>query len=176
MTPGRRAEDESLFWYASRLIKGEQVLLNIRIIAMFYALAFSIWGGSLIFFPDARAYENPVFNGIFTAAIPQVWGAAFWTVACFMIATAVTARAIMYLIAVSLASGFLAGWTIGVIMQWLITDAALTGGALALFIMAFTGLGSTVASKRTLEYRRDIYERTPDGVVVPLIEADRRTG
>lgn len=153
------------------------MLLNIRIIAVCYAAAFGVWGGSLIFFPDAAAYRNPVFNGIFTAAIPQVWGAAFWAVACFMIATAITARAVMYLIAVGLASGFLAGWAIGVVMQWLLVDeAVLTGGALALFIMAFTGLGSTVASKRTLEYRRDIYERTADGVVVPLVEADRRSG
>lgn len=177
MNAGRREEDESILSYGHRLVSGELVMLHIRIVAVIYGVAYAIWGGSLIFSPDAIAYTNPVFRGIFTAAEPEVWGLAFWLASCAMFATAVSARAIVYLIAVALAAGVLAGWSIGVVAQWVIDDEAiLTGGAFALYIMAFTGLGATVTSKRTIEHEVSIMERTPDGKVVPLVEADRRVG
>lgn len=175
MTPGRRAADDSLLVFGRRIVAGEAIVREIRVIALIYGLAFTIWGGSLIFFHDARAYQNPIFDGLFTAALPQVWGTAFWTVACAMFATAIGGRAVMYLIAVILAVGFYGGWAAGVICQWILDpDATLTGGALALYMIGFTGLGSTVTMKRAIEFEREILERTPSGDVVPLVPADRR--
>ena len=177
MSQHRRSDDENLLVYARRLVRGEHVLTSVRRIAAAYAVCLGVWGGSLIFFPDATAYENAVFDGIFTAALPQVWGGAFWIASCLMLATTISARATVYVLAVMFTGGILTGWVIGVIAQTLVDpNAHLTGGALALYGMAYTGLASAVWSQRTIEHERLILERTPDGRVVPLVEADRRAG
>ena len=175
--PHRRSDDENLFRYARRLVRGEHVLPIIRVLSGFYALWLGIWGGSLIFFPDATAYDNAVFDGIFTAALPEVWGVAFWASSCLMLATAISARATLYLLAVAFSTAIITGWVIGVVAQTFVDPAAhLTGGAFALYGMTYTGLAATVWSQRTIEHEQLILERTPEGRVVPLVEADRRAG
>lgn len=174
--PRRRYEDRNLVAYAVDLFRGEHVTQLNRWLAFSYAIGCWIWGGSLIFLYGSRAYDNPVFDGIFTLAHPIAWGITVWLLGCIMFLTAVTARGLPFLLAIVGMFGFLLAWTSGVIAQTLLTEATMTGGAVALYIFAFTGLAAMAFSPQPLVYAAEIVERTDDGVVLQLRGIERRTG
>lgn len=163
--------------YGYELLKHEHVSRLLRGLAFAYAAAMLVWGYGLIFHNHRSIYDNPVFNGIFTIAHPTAWGVMFWLAGCLMLATAICARALLFLAAMILTVAVLLGWTGGVISQAVLSEEAeLTTGAIALYMMAFTGIASMALSPRPLEHEVEILERTTDGVLVPLRPTERRAG
>lgn len=173
----RRADDSNLVSYAHGLFRGEFVTALNRTLAAAYAFGWIWWGQGLLFRSGGRAYANPVFNGVFTAAHPAVWGMAFWFAGCLMLLTALTARGILFLWAMVASVGILLGWSVGIVTYAVIDDdAVLTSGAVALYTLAFTGLAGMAFSPRPLDFRAEILERDESGVLVPLRPIERRTG
>lgn len=171
----RRREDTNLIAYAHRLFSGELVSPLVRGLCLAYALGAMWWGGGLIFDSGNRAYANPVFDGLFSAAHPNVWGLAWWFAGLLMLLTALTGRAIFFLWALVATSGVLTGWVVGVVAQTIISDdAVLSSGAIALYTFAYTGIAAATLSPRPLEYTAEILERDETGVIVPLKPGDRR--
>lgn len=173
---GRRYEDRNLIAYAVELMHGEHIVRRNRWLAFAYSLGCWIWGASLIFRYNGRAYDNPVFDGIFTLAHPIAWGIVVWALGCLMFLTAMTGRGLLLLSSIVLMFGFLVAWTAGVLSQAALTDATITGGVIALYIFAFTGLAAMVLSPQSLEYQAEILEQTDDGVVLQLRPVERRAG
>lgn len=172
----RRYGDTNLASYAYDLLKGERVTPLNRLLCLSYAFGYIWWGRGLLFQADSPAYLNPVFNGVFTAAHPSVWGLGFWCAGCLMLLAAITARGFVFLVAVVMAFGILFGWAVGVIAQSILDDdAILTSGAIGLYILSFTGLVGVAFSPRPLEHQAEIFERV-GGEVRPLRSVERRTG
>lgn len=175
-SPQRRYEDRHLVAYAIDLFRGEHITKLNRWLALAYSVGCWIWGGSLIFMHNGRAYDNQVFDGIFTLAHPIAWGITVWMLGCIMFLTATTAKGLLFLLAIVGMFGYLLAWSGGVMAQAALTEATLTGGAIALYIFAFTGLAAMAFSPQPLVYLAHIVERTEDGVVLELREYERRAG
>lgn len=173
----RRYEDTNLLSYGYELLRGEHISRLLRQVAFVYAIAATVWGYGLIFQHHRAIYTNPAFTGIFTIAHPIAWGVFFWLAGCLLLATAIGGRALVFLGSMMWLAGVLLGWTGGVFAYVIMSpDAELTTGAVAMYAMIFTGMWSTIRAPKPLEHEVEIYERTSDGVVVPLKPVERRTG
>ena len=177
MNQGRRKEDSNLVAYGYRLLRGECITPLLRSLAFVYAAALSVWGIGLIFHNGRSIYDDPALDGVFTVAHPVAWGVCFWLAGCLMLATAISGRALIFLVAMIVTVAVMLGWTGGVVSQVLLSDVAeLTTGTAALYMMGFTGIASMALAPKPLEHEVEILERTTDGVLVPLKPSDRRAG
>lgn len=139
-----------------RLIIGHTITTFVRMLCVALAASnlFLAWGP--LFDVDSRAYANPVFRGVFRFASPTAWGIGFAISGLLLLAAAVSARAIVYLAGVTLASLTLAGWSSLIILEAATTDAVLTSGAIGLYVGTFTALIGLAASPRQLDVPRPL--------------------
>ena len=173
--PTRRREDISIIRYGYELVAGQVVRRYIRTMSLGVVLAFAFMGYGPLFTNHTRAYQNPVFDGVFTLALPQVWGAAFWTIGALMLIAAMTGRALLYVVALVLATAIMFGWCFGIVFQaWISEDAVLTSGALGLYVFSFSAIIGLAATPDPMELEPEIYERDASGEVVPLRPVERR--
>lgn len=174
-TPHRRQEDGSLVSYTRSLFRGELVSRLNRALCLAYAAGALWWGAGLLFRNGSPAYDNAVFDTLFEAAHPTAWGLAWWFAGLLLMVTAITGRGILFLWSMVAITGVLTGWVVGVLWSTITQDDAfLTTGAVALYTFSYAGITSMVLSPKPLEYEVEIYQRTEDGVIVPLKRVDRR--
>ena len=157
-----------------RLIIGQTVTTFVRCICAALAASNLLLGWGPLFHHDGQAYANPVFRGVFRFASPMAWGIGFITCGLLLLAAAISARAIVYLIGVTLSSLTLLGWAALIILEAATTDAVLTSGAIGLYVGTFTALIGLAASPRQLDVPRplELVLAPADADPVPL----RRTG
>lgn len=161
--------------YAHDLFRHERISTLNRWLVAIYAIGCLYWGYGLLFQNGDEAYDNPVFDGLFTIAHPVTWGFAWWTVGCMLMIAAISARAQMFLWALTALAGVLTGWVLGVLTHVIVSDAVLSSGAMALYMFSYTGLAGIALQPRPLDLDIEIYERNEEGVIVPLKRVERRS-
>lgn len=157
-----------------RLIIGHTITVFVRCICVALAVSnlFLAWGP--LFTAESRAYQNPVFDGVFRFASPLAWGGGFALSGLLLLAAAISARAVIYLVGVTIAGVTLAGWSGLVILEAATSQTAvITSGAIGLYVGTFTALVSLAASPRQLDVPKPL-ELVLDGVEPPI--PIRRTG
>lgn len=134
-----------------RLIVGQTVTVFVRCVCAALAVSnvFLAWGP--LFDHDATAYDNPVFDGVFTFASPQAWGIGFALSGLVILTAAISARAVVYLIGITLSTLTLGGWSALIILEAATGPAVLTSGAIGLYVGTFTALIGLAASPRQLD-------------------------
>lgn len=157
-----------------RLIIGQTVTVFVRCICVALAVSnlFLAWGP--LFDADSSAYDNPVFDGVFTFASPQAWGVGFALSGLILLAAAISAHAVIYLVGVTLATLILGGWSALIILEAATGPAVLTSGAIGLYVGTFTALIGLAASPRQLDVPKPL-ELVLAGEVEPAVPL-RRTG
>lgn len=134
-----------------RLVIGQLATPFVRAVCFALAVASGLFAYGPIFTPNARSYSNPVFGALFRFASPQAWGIGFAIASACLLLAALSARALLYLLGITLNALLLAGWSGLVILEaWQNTDADLTSSALGLYVYAFTATIGLAASPRQL--------------------------
>lgn len=159
----------------AKLVIGQTITVFVRCICAALAVSqiFLAWGP--LFDHDSRAYQNPVFDDVFRFASPQAWGIGFALAGLVLLAAAISARAVVYLVGITLSSLTLAGWSSLIILRAVFSDeAVLTSGAIGLYVGTFTALIGLAASPRQLDVPRplELVLDSADPRPIPL----RRTG
>lgn len=159
----------------TKLVAGQTVTVFVRCICAALAVSqiFLAWGP--LFDHDSRAYQNPVFDDVFRFASPQAWGIGFAFAGLVLLAAAISARAVVYLVGITVSSVTLAAWSSLIILRAVSSDeAVLTSGAIGLYVGTFTALIGLAASPRQLDVPRplELVLDSADPRPIPL----RRTG
>lgn len=173
--PNRRREDQNLLTYTHRLFSGETVTSRVRWAASAMAAIYGIMGYGPVLNNDAVVWGNAAFNGIFTLARPEAWGAGFWVVSIMMILVATTRKAIMYLWASVLGFAMIFGWMVGVTVEVIVSEeATITSTGFGLYGFALLSIALFATMSASLAANVEIYEREQNGNLVPLRQVERR--
>ena len=175
MNQGRRRGDVNLFTYVHRLFSGERVETRVRWASAALAVIYALMGWGPLFSSDEAVWDNPAFNGIFTLALPQVWGAGFFVAAIMFIGVATSRRAILYLWSSVVGSAMVLGWMIGVTAEVLTNEEAkVTSTAFGLYGFSLVAMSLYVTMAGSLEANVEIFERVGEDHYEPLRLVDRR--
>lgn len=134
-----------------RLIVGHTITRFVRVICFALAVSNLFLAYGPIFDGQSTAYRQPIFDAVWRFASPTAWGIGFAAAGLILLTAAISARAIIYLIGITLASLSLALWSALIIIQATTTPADLTSGAIGLYIGTFTALIGLAASPRQLD-------------------------
>lgn len=171
----RRLEDTNLIAYAHRLFSGERVEARVRWASACLTVIYGLMGYGPLFQNGSEVWQNPVFDGIFTLARPEVWGAGFLLAAGMFFAVAMTRRAILYLWASVIGSAMVLGWMIGITAEVIANDeAAVTSTAFGLYGFSLVAMGMYVTMSGSLQANVEIYERIDEDHYKPLRLVERR--
>lgn len=150
------------------LVVGKTITRFVRWVCVALTVAVCFLGYGPLFDPDGRAYTNPVFDGVFAFASPQAWGIGFITAGAVLLVAAMSGRAVVYLVGITIAALTLAGWSGLIIREAIIDDdAVLTSGAIGLYVASFTAIIGLAASPDQLEVARPL-ELVVDDDTEPL--------
>lgn len=139
------------------MVAREQVTGFIRITSATLAVSMFFLGYGPLVDSARPAYQAPVFDGVWWFASPTAWGVGFMLSASLLGVAALSGRAVVYITGVTVASFTLAAWSGMVILESLTNpDAALTSGAIGLYIGTFVGLVGIALSPRQIVAERPI--------------------
>jgi hypothetical protein len=146
-----------------QLVQRETVTVFVRVVAGILAVSMGLLGYGPSFESDSDAYQNPVFDGVFSFASPFAWGLWFFAGASLLLLTAITGRAVIYVIGAVVAGTSLAAWS-SIIMATaaLSEEAVLTQGAIGLYVGTFTALIGLPLSPRQLAVEKPIVAVAPE--------------
>lgn len=175
--PRRRSDDLNIVQYGIELYRGQTLSPFVRIISFALASGFAWFGYGPLLDADGRAWENPVFDGVFTVATPWMWGSVFWLCSALMLFVAISGRAIVYLVTLFPSTGTMVAWSTGVITQAIVSEEAhLTQAAVGLYIFTFTAIVGLAGAPKPFEMEVEIVERSADGKLIPIERLERRAG
>lgn len=162
-------ESRSLLSQGVDLIAHEQTTRFIRVLSAALAIMMATFAWDLIFRPDAKAFDNPVFDGVFDFATPMAWGVGFACSSLLLWIAAISGRAALHLLGVVVATVTLAGWSAMIMFEaWTSQEAVLTSGAVALYFGSFTSLIGLSLSPQPFEVEAVLVGVTEDDTVIPL--------
>ena len=154
------------------VIKNERITTFVRAVSVLNAVALAFLAHGPLFRSGSRAYENPVFDGVFYFASPVAWGAAFGVSALVLLLAATSGRLAIYVVGATLGTVTLGGWAAMIMAQAATSDeAVLTTGAIGLYVGCFTSIIGLAFSPHQLEVEKPIVAVTDKDEVIPLRSA-----